>query len=142
MAEVVSMTVRGHQRGPCVVVAVQRNDELDLEVLLDLVGCEHAPGSAEERIVGHLRDSREPEHLEHLEPALHPEVAVSLRPFRRAKEDELPLPERLCASRVCRGLASEAPALDVQALSVGGQGAGEEFVSGMAGSRDHHEVGR
>ena len=141
-------------RGEVVLVVVERgqrrrllardlHEQLELQLLLALVGGEHAPAAAEERVAGAVALGGEAEPREQLEAALRPRVAPGEHVVGRAEPHDLALVEHLHPRRVLGGLVAKHPA----AAGVDDDAAGRQRparrdgrIDRVAGGRHEHQL--
>src|SRR5581483_11384201 len=123
---------------------VHRDEQLELERLLDLVDGHELAGAAEEWIARRCQRERHAKLLGDLVRACLPALAECERRFRRADAHVLAHAERLHASELARGLATEAIRLDVDDHTAAWHVAalGDDRIHRVARGRREHEVGR
>jgi hypothetical protein len=143
LAEGILMEVEAHAGGR-IGRRGDRDQQLELQVLVTLVVDHHLAGAAEERIVGDVDGDVEADELHHLETAIHPVLAEIGDVLFGAHADIFAHAEQLLAGRIARRLMAEAIGLQIEQRAVLRQvaAAGDRRVERIAGGRRQHDFGR
>src|SRR5712692_6330526 len=141
LAEMVLVVVEAHAGGRRLLRA-HRNEQLELQGVLDLVHRHQLGGTSEERIARGLGLVVQAEQIGNLGRARHPLLAEGDHLVGRADAHELAHAEALEAVDLLRRLVAEAVARDVEQQAGRGHAAarGDQRIEGITGGGREHEV--
>jgi hypothetical protein len=120
------------------------HQQLELQALVALIGCQHSPTAAEERVAGVVELGREAERPEQLQPPLRPFVAPVEHDVRLADAHQLVLVEDLAPRRVQRRLMPEHPrtaCIDEHASRRQPSSRRDRWIDRVAGRRHQRQLG-
>src|SRR5881394_5108 len=141
--EVILVIVEAHARRR-LLVGVHRDQQLELQRVLDLGHGHHPAEATEERVAGSIDPVGQPEPLRKALGARDPILTEALRVVRRAHVHVLAHPERLHAPRLVRGFAAKTIRHDIEyePLRRNAAAGRDERVKRIARGRREHEIGR
>ncbi len=143
LAEMLAMAVEAHAGGR-LLGGTDRNEQLELQGLFDLVDCHDLADPAEERIARLIDVIGQPQPIGELTRAHDPALAESVDGRGRADADILAHAEGLQAVQAPRRLMAETVAghVEDQAARRNRATFGHHRIDRVAGGRAQHQVGR